>query len=207
MFDWITEFVESSGYVGIALLMFAENIFPPIPSEVVMPLSGFTAARGELSIVLVILAGSLGALAGAALWYGVGYWIGVETVRRFAQTHGRWLTLAPRDVDRADRWFDDHGAKAVFIARMVPAVRTLISIPAGVAAMALTPFLIYTALGTVIWTAALALAGYFLESEYQAVAGYLKPVSNGIIAVMVIWYLYRVATFRKRAPEGDAGQR
>lgn len=204
MFDWITQFVETSGYVGIALLMLAENVFPPIPSEVVMPLSGFAAARGDLNLVLVIAAGSLGSLAGAFLWYGLGYWIGVEAVKRFAQKHGRWLTLAPKDVDKADRWFDKHGGKAVLLGRMVPAVRTLISFPAGVAAMSLVPFLLYTALGTVIWTTGLALAGYGLEKEYQAVAGYMKPVSNGVIAVMVIWYLYRVATFRKRAPKSES---
>lgn len=204
MFDWITQFVETSGYVGIALLMLAENVFPPIPSEVIMPLSGFAAARGDMNIVLVILAGSLGSLAGAFLWYGLGYWIGAEAVKRFAQKHGRWLTLAPKDVDKADRWFDEHGGKAVFLGRMVPAVRTLISFPAGVAAMSIAPFLLYTALGTVIWTTGLALAGYGLEKEYQAVAAYLEPLSNGVIALMVIWYLYRVATFRRHAPKPES---
>lgn len=199
MFDWITGFVEQAGYIGVVLLMFAENLFPPIPSELIMPLAGFTAARGDRSIVLVVAAGAFGSLLGALLWYYIGRWIGAARLQRWASRHGRWMTIAPKEVDHACAWFRRHGGKAVFLGRLVPAVRTLISIPAGVAAMPLVPFLIYSALGSVLWTALLALAGYLLEDQYREVSGYLNPVSNAVIAILVLWYLYRVATFDRRA--------
>lgn len=195
MFDWITGFVEQSGYLGIALLMFLENVFPPIPSELIMPLAGYSATQGQLNIVLVIIAGSVGSLLGALLWYYVGRWLGCERVRRFAATHGRWLTITPGEVDHARDWFQRHCGKSVFIGRLVPAVRTLISIPAGIAEMPLVKFLLYSTAGTVLWTALLAAAGYLLGSQYQQVSSWVGPVSNVIVGALVIWYIYRVVTF------------
>jgi membrane protein DedA with SNARE-associated domain len=199
MFDWITGFVERSGYFGIALLMFLENVFPPIPSELIMPLAGFTAARGDLSLVGVILAGSVGSLAGALLWYGIGRWLGLERLKRFAARHGRWLTLSPGDIDKAQGFFQRHGGKAVLLGRLVPGVRTLISVPAGIVAMPLPAFLLWTGIGTVAWTALLAGAGYLLESQYARVEGWVSPVSNVIMGAIVLFYLYRVVTFRADA--------
>ncbi len=199
MFDWITGFVERSGYFGIALLMFLENVFPPIPSELIMPLAGFTAARGDLSLVGVILAGSVGSLAGALLWYGIGRWLGLDRLKRFAARHGRWLTLSPGDLDRAQGFFSRHGGKAVLLGRLVPGVRTLISVPAGIVAMPLPAFLLWTGIGTVAWTALLAGAGYLLESQYARVEGWVSPVSNVIMGAIVLFYLYRVVTFRADA--------
>jgi membrane protein DedA with SNARE-associated domain len=199
MFDWITGFVERGGYLGIALLMFLENVFPPIPSELIMPLAGFTAARGDLSLVGVILAGSVGSLAGALLWYGIGRWLGLERLKRFAARHGRWLTLSPGDIDKAQGFFQRHGGKAVLLGRLVPGVRTLISVPAGIVAMPLPAFLLWTGIGTVAWTALLAGAGYLLESQYARVEGWVSPVSNVIMGAIVLFYLYRVVTFRADA--------
>ena len=198
MFDWITGLVEQTGYLGIALLMLAENVFPPIPSELIMPMAGFTAARGELNMVGVVVAGTAGSLAGALLWYYIGRWVGLERLKRWAAKHGRWLTISPEDVDEAAAWFNRHGGKAVLIGRLIPAVRTLISVPAGVAGMALPRFLAYSALGTALWTALLAAAGYLLEDQYQKVGDYLNPVSNVILGLIVLGYLYRVITFRRR---------
>ncbi len=200
MFDWISGFVERAGYWGLALLMLAENVFPPIPSELIMPLAGFSAARGELSLVGVILAGVLGSILGALLWYAVGRWLGCERLKRFAARHGRWLTLSPSEIDEAQSWFRRHGGKAVLIGRVVPGVRTLISVPAGIAEMPLVPFLIYSTVGTALWSALLACAGYWLEDQYETVAGYLNPVSNVVFGLIVAWYLYRVFTRRT----GDA---
>lgn len=196
MFDWISGFLQQSGYLGIVLLMFLENVFPPIPSELIMPLAGFTAGQGELNIVLVILSGSAGSLAGALLWYYVGLWIGIDRLKYWAGRHGRWLTLSPAEVDHAWHWFERHGGKAVLIGRLVPTVRTLISVPAGIARMPLVPFLIYSGIGTVAWTSFLALAGYLLQSQFGRVSEYLNPVSNVVVAVIVAVYLYRVVTFR-----------
>ncbi|MGP1397024.1 MAG: DedA family protein [Inquilinaceae bacterium] len=202
MFYWVTGMIEQTGYVGIAILMFLENVFPPIPSELIMPLAGFTAARGDLALVPVVLAGSVGSLAGALLWYYIGKWLGDERLMRWAARHGRWLTVTPRQVERAIRWFDRHGTKAVLIGRLIPAVRTLISVPAGIADMPLPRFLLFSALGTVAWTALLAAAGFWLKDGYMAVSAYVNPVSNLILAAMVLFYVYRVATFRRRVDAG-----
>ena len=204
MFDWVTGFIESVGYVGIALLMFAENVFPPIPSELIMPLAGFNSANGEMNIVIAIIAGCIGSLAGAVFWYYIGAWIGTDRLKHFARRHGRLLTLTPGEVDQADRWFDRHGGKAVFLGRLVPAVRTLISVPAGISGMHLGPFLLYSTLGTVIWTTFLALCGYWLGSQYEKVQTWIDPVSKAVVAAIVLWYLYRVVTFRRKVAREDA---
>lgn len=197
MFEWLADTIGDSGYLGIALLMLAENVFPPIPSELIMPLAGFAAADGRLNLALAVLAGSAGSLAGAVFWYAVGRWLGLVALKRFAAHHGRWLTLTPAEIDRADDWFDRHGGKAVLIGRMVPAVRTLISVPAGLTHMRAAPFLIYSTIGTLIWSSALATAGFLLGSDYHRVADILEPVSAAIVAIAVLVYLYRVATWRR----------
>nr|WP_246499927.1 DedA family protein [Azospirillum soli] len=198
--------VEQTGYLGIAVLMLVENVFPPIPSELIMPLAGFTAARGELSLALVVLAGTAGSVAGALFWYYVGRWLGCERLKRLAARHGRWLTLGPEEIDDAAHWFQRHCGASVFFGRLIPAVRTLISVPAGIAGMALVRFLIYSAAGTAIWSAFLAGSGYLLEDQYQKVSGWVNPVSNLILGATAVWYVYRVITFRpKEARPKEAG--
>jgi membrane protein DedA with SNARE-associated domain len=198
MIEWIAAIVERMGYPGIAFLMFLENVFPPIPSELIMPMGGFAAARGEMSLVGVVLAGSAGSLAGALFWYGIGRWIGCERLRAFAGRHGAWLTISPREVDRAQDWFRHRGWLAVLIGRLVPGVRTLISVPAGIAEMPLRPFLLFSAIGTAGWSTLLATAGYMLEEHYHAVAIWLNPVATLVIAGLVGAYLVRLARARAR---------
>ena len=200
MFDLITSLIAQTGYVGIAFLMLAENVFPPIPSELIMPLAGFTAARGELSLVGVLIAGTLGSLVGALFWYEIGRRVGVERLRRWAGRHGRWFTMTPDEVDQAVAWFGQHGGLAVLVGRLIPAIRTLISVPAGLAGMKLPVFLAWTTVGTALWTALLAGLGYVLEGGYQQVADWVNPVTNIVTAMLVLGYLYRVATFRPRPP-------
>lgn len=202
MFEWITDFIDRAGYLGVFLLMLVENVFPPIPSELIMPLAGFTAAQGKLNVILVVLAGAAGSLLGALFWYYVGRWLGRERLQRFAARHGRWLTLTPGQVDEARDWFGRHGAAAVFLGRLVPTVRTLISVPAGVAAMPLTRFLAFTALGTGLWTVLLAGAGYLLQDQYGRVAAYVGPVSNLVFLLIAAFYLYRVVTHPRRVRSG-----
>jgi membrane protein DedA with SNARE-associated domain len=199
MFDQLIELLNRAGYVGIAVLMFLENLFPPIPSEVIMPSAGYSAGQGKLSLAGVIAAGTAGSVTGALFWYYVGKWIGADRLKQWAGRHGRWLTLKPRDVDKVDRWFDRHCGKAVFLGRLVPALRTLISVPAGVFGMSLPRFLLFTTLGTALWTALLAGAGYWLQNRYQAVAEYLNPISTIIVAGIVVVYIYRVVTFREES--------
>ncbi len=198
MFDLITSIVKQTGYAGIFVLMLAENVFPPFPSEMIMPLAGFTAARGELSIVGVAIAGSAGSLTGAMLWYYVGHRIGLERLKRWTQRHGRWMALSVDELERATAWFRRHCGKAVLLGRLLPTVRTLISVPAGVSGMALGRFALYSAIGSALWTSALAAAGYLLESGYERIADYLNPVSNIVFAAIALTYLYRVATFKQR---------
>ena len=196
MFELITSLIAQTGYLGIALLMLAENVFPPIPSELIMPLAGFTAARGELSLLGVLLAGTIGSLAGALLWYEIGRRIGVERLRRWAGCYGRWFTMAPEQVDRAVAWFQRHGALAVLVGRLVPAIRTLISVPAGIADMKLPAFLAWTTAGTALWTAFLTGLGYLLEGGYREVADWANPLTNMVVAGLLLGYLYRIVTFR-----------
>lgn len=212
MFDRITDLLEATGYLGVLLLMLAENLFPPIPSELIMPLAGFDAARGRFSLVFVVLAGTAGSLLGALSWYALGRRLGGEGLRRLAARHGRWLTLSPGEIDRAEAWFRRHGAKAVLFGRLVPAVRTLVSVPAGVTGMPLPRFLAWTALGTGLWTALLAGAGYVLRGQHALVAAYLNPASNVVVGSLLLWYAYRVVTFRSEGrasvrPHEKAGRR
>lgn len=195
MADWITSLVDRMGYLGIAALMLLENLFPPIPSELIMPWAGYAASRGALSLVGVILAGTAGSVAGAFVWYLIGRRLGAERLKGWAARHGRWITLRPRDVDRIDAWFERHCGPAVLFGRLVPAVRTLISIPAGIFEMAPGRFLLFSTLGTLIWSGALALAGNALGQRYDVVNSYLGPVSTAIIVAVLASYLYRVATF------------
>ena len=192
MFDKIVEIVSAFGYIGVFLLMLLENIFPPIPSELIMPLAGFVAARGDLNFIAVILVGTAGSVVGALPWYYAGAKLGQARMKRFAERWGHWLTLSPEDVDKASEWFDRHGKGAVFFGRLIPAVRTLISVPAGIAGMSMTKFLIYSTLGSLIWTALLALAGYLLESQYEKVSEFMNPISTGVVVLMVLYYLYRL---------------
>ena len=197
MAGWIESMVSSMGVLGVALLMFLENVFPPIPSELIMPLAGYTAAKGGANIALVILAGTIGSLAGATFWYAIGRWIGEERLKGFADIYGRLLTLSRQDIDKADDWFDRHGAKAVFFGRLVPTVRTLISVPAGLSEMPLPRFLLWSGAGTLVWTTLLGLAGWWLGDRYEAVEAWINPVSNVVVGLIVLLYLYRVATFRR----------
>lgn len=196
MASWIEGLVQSTGVFGIAFLMLLENVFPPIPSELIMPLAGYTASQGQANIVLVIIAGAIGSLAGAFFWYLIGLWIGEERLKSFADRYGRWLTLSRQDIDKADDWFDRHGGKAVMFGRLVPTIRTLISVPAGLSDMAWPRFLLYSGIGTALWTTMLALLGYWLGSQYDQVSHWLDPISLAVLGIIVAVYLYRVATFR-----------
>lgn len=174
MATWVISTIESTGYLGIALLMFLENVFPPIPSEVIMPVAGFMVTERKLSFTGVVLAGTAGSLLGALPPYYLGRLIGENRVKRLADRYGRWLTVSRQDIERAKVWFDKHGGQAVLICRVVPAIRSIISIPAGMERMNLGLFLTYTAIGSAIWTTLLTYLGYFLGKEFEAVGKYLN---------------------------------
>lgn len=200
MFDWVAGVIERLGYLGIAGLTLLENVVPPIPSEVVVPMAGFVAAQGKFDLWLVVLAASAGALAGAVGWYWVARSIGNKRLRAWVDDHGHWVTLTCDSIDKAQDWFDRHGAWAVFVGRLVPGVRTFVSVPAGFAEMPFLPFLAYSAIGTVLWTLGLAWAGTILESNYDRVGDYVNMISNVLFAAFVVYLAWRyVKIFRARS--------
>jgi membrane protein DedA with SNARE-associated domain len=198
MFDWIVQTIEASGYWGIALLMFLENIFPPIPSELIMPVAGYSAARGELNLGLVILAGTAGSMLSALPWYYAGYVMGQARIRYLAGRFGRWLTVSPEDVDKAAIWFERYGGWAVLIGRLIPTIRTLISAPAGVTRMSMGRFLVLSTIGTTIWNVILTMGGYVLKEAYPLVEDYVNPLSTAVVVVVIGVYIFRVIFVGKR---------
>jgi membrane protein DedA with SNARE-associated domain len=190
--ELILTIIATGGLLGVAALMFAENLFPPIPSEVILPLAGYAAARGDLPLAGVILAATLGAVAGAAFWKGVGRMIPEAGLRRWVDRHGRWLALEVNDLDRAQAFFRRWGGLAVFLGRLAPGIRTLISLPAGVLRMPWGVFLAWTTAGTFLWTLALTLAGVLLASRHEQVAAWLDPVTEILLGLLLAAYLWRV---------------
>jgi membrane protein DedA with SNARE-associated domain len=194
MATWVIQLIAAMGYGGIVVLTIVENVWPPIPSEVIMPLAGFMAAQGRLSWLGVILAGTLGSVLGAVPLYYLGRRIGDERVKGFADRHGRWLTVSRADLDRAQQWFDRHGRMVVLVCRLVPGVRSLISIPAGMERMPLALFLLFTTVGAGLWTTLLVAAGYGLGANFRQVEAYLDPASYVVLAVLVGLYVWRIVT-------------
>lgn len=202
MGSWITSIIHGMSYTGVILLAFVENVFPPIPSELIMPLAGYLAAQGAMTLAGVIAAGTLGSVLGALLLYALAWWIGERRLKTFADRHGRWLTLTRQDVERASAWFARHGIWAVFACRMIPGLRSLISIPAGLQHMNLAGFVIATTAGSLVWTALLVYAGYALGANFGQVGSYIGPLSDIVIAGIVVVYLWRV--FHGKGKAGDA---
>jgi membrane protein DedA with SNARE-associated domain len=190
VFNWIAGIIASLGYAGVVLLTLLEHVFPPIPSELILPLAGYVAASGDLGVVMVIVAGSIGSLGGATLWYVIGRKVGEQRLRAWIDAHGRWLTLSQHDIDRATQWFERRGKVAVLIGRLVPGVRTFVSLPAGFTRMPWLTFLAYSAAGTVVWTAALVYAGMQLQHNFAVVSDRIDMATNVMFAAlgaMVVW--------------------
>jgi len=169
------------GYALITLGMFLENLVPPIPAELIMPLGGFLAHKGKLQLVPVILSGLLGTVLGAWFWYGIGRLINEERLEHLIGRHGRWLGVTPVGLRQSRRWFQRHGAAVVFWGRLVPGVRTLISVPAGIELMPQPGFLAWTTAGSSILVIALALAGKTLGENYGTVVRWMEPISDLVI--------------------------
>lgn len=198
MLIFITRIMRAAGYPGIVALMFLENVFPPIPSEVIMPLAGFMARRGDFGFIGIVAAGTVGSLLGALPLYYIGRRVGEERLTRWADRHGTWLALSGEDIRDARRWFDRHGRKAVLVGRLVPGVRSLISVPAGMHQMGIVAFLLWTTLGSAAWTATLAGAGYLLGSQYTKVEKVVGPASYVVLGAAVAAYAVRVIRIRQR---------
>ena len=196
MTDWIGELIARGGYWGVAFLMFIETVFPPIPSEVIMPLAGIEAARGPMNVWGVIAAGTSGAMLGNTLWYFLARALGIERFRPFVRRWGRWLTVTWRDLNRADKWFDRKGWLFVLFGRMTPSLRSLVSVPAGLFEMPLRTFLLASTIGTFGWTAMLAFLGQKMGENYEVIGAYMGPLSTGILGLMFGYYIFRVIRWR-----------
>lgn len=196
MVDWITNLVNNLGYVGLAFLTFVENVFPPIPSEIIMPLGGFLAAQGKLTWLGVTLAGTAGSVIGGLALFGFGRLFTEEWILNWIERYGRWFLLTTDDIEKAFNWFDRYDYWAVFLARLVPGVRSLISIPAGSRRMNLIPFIAFTAVGTAIWSGLLAYAGMLLGAEYERIAEYIDIIKylvlGGLVALALLWFVRRL---------------
>lgn len=197
MIEWATNLVASGGLGGVFLLMVAENLFPPIPSEVIMPLAGFAAAQGTLSLTGVILAGVAGSVTGNAVWFEVARAFGAERMRRLVDRFGRWAGLGREEVLKAEVALRRNGPAAVFLARMMPGIRTAISIPAGLVELPRSVFYLWTTLGTTIWTAGLAVGGYLLEEHFATVADWAGPIGFGIMAVVLVGIVLHILRIRR----------
>ncbi len=202
--QWIVTVMTSMGYWGIGLLMFLENLFPPIPSELIMPLAGFTVAQGKMEFIPAVTAGVIGTVLGALPWYYAGKLISEARLRHLADRYGKWLSISGRDIDTANNWFTRHGVMAVFLCRLVPGVRTLISLPAGLNEMRLVPFLIFSTLGTTLWVGFLTFLGFKLGENYELVEHWIDPISKIVLLLIVgslgfwIWKRKKAATRRRR---------
>jgi membrane protein DedA with SNARE-associated domain len=190
MLDWISDtavdIIDRLGYLGVALLVALENLFPPIPSEVVLPFAGFVARDGKASLPGMILAATIGSLVGAWALYGIAAWIGPDRLERFLLRYGRWLRLTPADIARAEQWFDRRANIAVLVGRCIPLIRSLISIPAGFRRMPFLAFSLLTLLGSLVWNTVMVGAGYLLRSRWHDVEPVLSIVQYVVIAAIVV---------------------
>lgn len=189
LIDWTVSLMDTIGPVGAGAGIALENIFPPIPSEIILPLAGLASARGSFTLVEALLWTTAGSVVGALLLYGLGRLLGADRLRKAAH----WIPLVKvDDVDKTIAWFERHGSKAVFFGRMLPIFRSLISIPAGVSKMPVLRFTLLTAAGSAIWNTIFVLAGFFLGEQWHIVeeyAGILQYVVIGAVVVAVIWFL------------------
>jgi membrane protein DedA with SNARE-associated domain len=199
--NWVFSIVDRLGEVGVGLLIFLENIVPPVPSEVILPLAGFRARTGALNVWLVWPAATAGSVLGALVLYGVGAWLGYDRLHALAGK--RWFILTSQsDLDRGDRIFERHGGKMVLLGRCVPLIRSVVSIPAGIAKMPLPRFLTLTAVGSGVWNALFIGLGWILGDQWGRVQGWLGPVSYVVIGLVVVglaWLAVRKLRSRSAA--------
>ena len=207
--EWVTDVIDALGYVGVALLVAIENIFPPIPSEVVLPFAGFVASDGDANLVGMIVAATTGSMAGAYLLYGLSAWFGQERLHLLVARYGKWARLSVADVEKAEAWFDKRGSVAVLLGRCVPLIRSLVSIPAGFGNMPLAVFSIYTLIGSLVWNTGLIGAGYVLRDQWEDVEPVMERFQYVVIAAFVLAglvYLW-VKFLSPAARRGEAKER
>ncbi len=198
MESWITSIMEQFGYLGIALLILLENVFPPIPSEVILTFGGFMTTKSELTIVGVVIASTIGSVFGAVILYWIGRILNVDRLERIIEKWGKYLRLTKEDVRKADAWFDKYGPWTVFFCRFIPLIRSLISIPAGMSGMNQWLFLLLTTLGTLIWNLVLVIVGAKVGDNWHQIVNYMDVYSNFMYAIIAIGIIVFIIWFVKR---------
>lgn len=196
MNDLVIEIMNNFGYIGVFLLIAIENIFPPIPSEVILLFGGFMTTFTDMNIIGVIIASTLGSLVGAIALYYIGKILNKERLKKIITSkYGKLLRLTPKDIDKADNWFDTKGNKTVFFCRFIPLIRSLISIPAGMSEMPMKKFLIYTVAGSTIWNAALTIAGSIVGDKWEDILDIMDKYSHIIVIALAILFIIAVIIF------------
>lgn len=198
MENWITDFMEQFGYLGIFLLIMVENLFPPIPSEVILTFGGFMTTKSSMNIFGVVAASTLGSVGGAIALYYIGRVLSVKRIERIVEKYGKFLRVEKKDVHEANGWFEKYGAWTVFFCRFVPLIRSLISLPAGMSHMNIWLFLGLTALGTIIWNTVLVVIGASLGESWDSIVGYMDIYSNIVYAILAFLVIVVAALFIKR---------
>ncbi len=198
MEEWIFNIIENYGYLGVFLIIVIENVFPPIPSELVLPFSGFMTTKTQLSVAMMIVASTAGSVVGGTILYYIGTILDVERLEKIVDRWGKYLQLKREDVYKADAWFDRYGIWTVFFCRMVPLLRSLISVPAGMSNMKMPLFLLFTLLGTAIWNTLLIVIGAKLGENWKQILSYTEVYSDIIYAVGAIAILAVLIFFGRR---------
>ena len=194
--DWIVSLMDTLGAPGVGIAILLENLFPPIPSEVVLPLGGFTVAQGSLSFIPVFIWATVGSVVGAYLLYGLGAWLGADRLRAIAD----WMWLVKvSDVDKSLAWFDKYGKPSILFGRLIPGIRSLISIPAGLDRMSLLTFGLWTTLGSAVWNFILIFLGFKLGENWEAVTGYVDQYSKVVYVILILILLGFLIFFIRRA--------
>lgn len=192
--DFATNFIDTTGYVGIFILMALESMIAPVPSEAVMPFAGFLIFDGEFSFAGVILFSTLGSIVGSL----IGYWMGAKGGRPLVERWGKYLLLDKHDLDITEKWFTRKGEITVFICRFIPVIRHLISIPAGIGKMNLWKFSIYTIIGAGIWNSILTVAGYYLRNNWNEILKYSHYIDYAIVGILLLIVIYFIVKLYKR---------
>ncbi len=191
--NWVLSVIDTIGYAGVAFMVALENVFPPIPSEVVLPAAGFAAGQGNANVIGMMVAATIGSVIGAWILYLVSSAIGPVRIHAFVVRYGRWFGIKAQDLDRSEKWFDDHANTAVLICRCVPLIRSLVSIPAGFRRMDPLRFTVYTAVGSLVWNVVLVGAGYGLGDQWEKVGGYIDVIQYVVVIAIlafVSWWVW-----------------
>ena len=195
--DLITKTVETNPFIAyfvISFAMFLENLIPPIPSEIIMPLGGFFVYTGDLNFYILIVSGLIGTVVGALPWYFLGKLLNEKKLSNFIDRKGKFVGISLKDLDKSRLWFEKYGVLLVFWGRLIPGIRTLISVPAGIELMPLNKFLIWTSLGSLIWVIFLTSAGYFFGENYEIIGSYIdnfKIILKPIFVILILFFLIR----------------